>query len=246
MRINLELHTHTQYSHDSMLNKWSYLLMLKLKNINAIGITDHNEIIGAIKFKSFLEKHNIKVIIGEEIFSNSGEIIGLFLKEKIEPGLSPRKTMLAIKKQGGLVYIPHPYDEKRYKTVLPEEEISKNIDLIDIIEVHNGRNIKEHFSEEQFKIANRYPTIKSVGSDAHTFLELGRNYNQLKDFNSKDEFLQNLKEAVFITSSCKNVFHQITKVVRLIKLIRKGQLNELYRVIYRRYNRKKSRVGQNG
>src|SRR5690606_3298386 len=102
----------------------------KVKKIDIVGITDHNEIKGAQEFKKFLEKFGIKVIVGEEIFSSKGEIIGLFLSEKIEPGMSPRDTMLEIKKQGGLVYIPHPYDEKRYKTVLAEEEIEKNSDLI--------------------------------------------------------------------------------------------------------------------
>ena len=65
----------------------------------------------------------------KKYFSSKGEIIGLFINEKISPGKSPRDTMLEIKKQGGIVYIPHPYDEKRYKTVLVEEEIQKNLDL---------------------------------------------------------------------------------------------------------------------
>ncbi|WP_217579010.1 PHP domain-containing protein, partial [Mesorhizobium sp. GbtcB19] len=98
-----------------------YLLMLKLRKINVVAITDHDEIEGALKFKPFLEKHSIRVIIGEEIFSSKGEIIGLFINKKISPGKSPRDSMFEIKQQGGIVYIPQPYGEKRYKTVLVEE-----------------------------------------------------------------------------------------------------------------------------
>ena len=238
MKINVELHTHTNYSHDSNLFNWLYLIMLKLKNINAVAITDHNEVEGAIKFKKFLKKHGIEVIVGEEIFTTKGEIIGLFIKEKINPGLSPRETMLKIKEQSGLVYIPHPYDEKRYKTVLVESEISANLDLIDIIEIHNGRNIKDHFSEKQLEIAEKYKKVKSVGSDAHTFFELGRNYISMLNFNTSNEFYNNLKDAQLTKAKCLPIAHQVTKVDRIIKLIGKGNINELCRIVYKKYRRR--------
>lgn len=242
MKIRIELHTHTQFSHDSLLNKWFYLLMLKLKRINAVGITDHNQIDGAIKFKSFLERFGIQVIVGEEVYSNKGEIIGLFLNKKIEPGKSPKVTMLEIKSQGGLVYIPHPYDEKRYKSVLTREEIEKNFELIDIIEIHNGRNIKRYFSDKQLEIANKFNKIQIVGSDAHIFFELGRNYNVMTNFNDKSEFIQSLKNAIYIKKDCIQISHQITKMVRIIKLLREGQFNEIYRIISKRYRRDEQKV----
>jgi predicted metal-dependent phosphoesterase TrpH len=235
MKIRLEVHTHTKYSHDSSLNKWLYLFMLKIRKINTIAITDHNEISGAIEFKDFLERYGINVIIGEEIFTNKGEVIGLFLSQKIEPGKSVRDTILEIKKQGGIVYIPHPYDEKRYKTVLPEEEIKNNIDLIDIIEIHNGRNICSYFSDHQLSIANKYPSaLKLVGSDAHTFIELGRNYNIIEQFNTPEEFISNLKTVFFVKKDCIKFAHEITRIVRFIKLLRKGDFNELQRIINRK------------
>lgn len=239
MKIRVELHTHTHYSQDSLLNKWLYLVMLKLRRIKVVGITDHNEVEGAIKFKKFLEHFGIRVIIGEEIFSSKGEIIGLFLKEKIEPNKSPRETMLEIKKQGGVVYIPHPYDEKRYKTVLPEKEIARNLDLIDIIEVHNGRNIKDYFSRKQLEIGYKYKKIQSVGSDAHIFFELGRNYNIVESFIDKDDFLESMKYACFVKKKCIKISHQITRIVKLIKLARGGEFNEIFRIINKRYGRRK-------
>jgi len=242
MKIKLEIHTHTKYSHDSLLNKWLYLLLLKMRKIDVVAITDHNEIVGAIKFKKFLNKFNVRVIVGEEVFTERGEIIGLFLKDKIKPGQSVRTSMMQIKDQGGIVYVPHPYDEKRYKTVLPEDEIAKNIDLVDIIEIHNGRNIKSYFSDIQLSIANKYQVSQLVGSDAHTFLELGRNYNVIEDFKNKEEFLQNITEVEYVKRKCIKFSHQITKYVRVLKMLRKGNFNELYRIINKKIRRSKQKI----
>lgn len=244
MKLRFEVHTHTKYSHDSLLNKWFYFIMLKLRKINIVAITDHNEIQGAIEYQKFLKKHNISVIVGEEIFTEKGEVIGLFLQKRIEPGLSVRDTMLEIKAQGGIVYIPHPYDEKRYKTVLPVEEIRINIELIDIIEIHNGRNKLTLFSEKQLAIANSFPKVHQlVGSDAHTFIELGRNFNLIEEFHSMEEFLCNLKYVTHIRKDCIQISHHITKFVRVFKLLRERKFHEVYRIVHRRIRRTKQRVG---
>ncbi|MRG85074.1 PHP domain-containing protein [Salinibacillus xinjiangensis] len=236
---HVELHCHTHYSHDSLLNKWFYLFMFKLRNIHVVAITDHNELEGAKKFKPFLEKRGIKVILGEEVFTSKGEIIGLFIHNKIQPNLSPKETMLEIKKQGGLVYIPHPYDKKRYKTVLNEEEIATNIDLIDFIEVHNGRNIKTEFSDKQLAIGNKYGKTSLIGSDAHTFIELGRNFNIMDEFHDPNSFIKSAKKAGFQKRECLDISHTLTKIVRLIKLLKRGRFHEIYRVILKRYKREK-------
>ena len=114
-KIRAEFHTHTRYSKDSILNKFFILLMCKIKKIKLIAITDHNEVKGAIKYQKFLNKFNIDVIVGEEVMTDSGEIIGLFLKEKIQPLQSVDQTIQQIKKQNGIIYLPHPYDEKDTK-----------------------------------------------------------------------------------------------------------------------------------
>lgn len=238
-KIKFEVHTHTKYSKDSILGKLLYLIMLKLKEIDIIAITDHNTIKGGIEYKKFLEKYGIKVIVGEEIFTTKGEIIGLFLNEEIPPNLSPVETIKKIKEQDGIVYIPHPYDEKRYKTVLAIDEIEKNIDNIDIIECHNGRNISKNYSFIQEKIANNYKKFKLVGSDAHIFLELGRNYNVIERFNSKDELLKNLKEAEFVKRDYIKISHQVTKVVKLLKLLIKGEVSEIFGIIRKKCKRRK-------
>lgn len=237
-KYKTEFHVHTRYSKDSILSYWLILLVCKIKKINTLAITDHNEIAGAIKYKEKFKKHNIEIIVGEEIFTKKGEIIGLNLSKKIEPNLTPKQTIKEIRKQGGLVYVPHPYDEKRYKTVLVEEEIKKNKNEIDFIEVHNGRNIDRQFSIEQNEIAENYNLRKIIGSDAHTFFELGRNYVLTDKQITSDSILENCKDVKFVKKDCINFAHTWTRFARIITMVGKGDFGELFRIINRKCKRK--------
>lgn len=232
-----EFHVHTRYSKDSILSFWLLLLMLKIKKINTIAITDHNEVIGALKYKDKFKKLGIELIVGEEIFTNKGEIIGLGLTKKIEPDLSPKETIKQIKEQNGLVYIPHPYDEKRYKTVLVEEEIKNNKNDIDFIEVHNGRNISKEYDKKQNEIAEKYNLTKIIGSDAHTFFELGRNYIVTKNKITIDELRNNYKDIEFNEKKCINLAHNCTKLAKIITFISKGDFYGIIRVIKKKFKR---------
>lgn len=235
--MKLELHVHTRYSKDSLLCFWPLYFKCLILKINGIAITEHNNIEGAVKFSEFCKKHGskVQVIVGEEIFTDSGEIIGLYLKEKIDPDLSPEMTICEIKRQGGIVYIPHPYDQKRQKTVLREYAIQKNKDQIDCIEVHNGRNISEKYDTEQQKIADKYHLTHIVGSDAHTWIEIGRNYIDVSEIPSNaEEFRKIIKNIKIKTSPCITYAHTITKFAKTVKLLKRGKWNELYRNIIRK------------
>lgn len=230
----IEFHIHTKYSKDSLLNFFFLLIQCKLKKIDCIAITDHNEIQGALKFKKKFKKFNILVIVGEEIFTKDGEIIGLYLNKKIEPNLSAKETIQKIKEQGGFVYIPHPYEPYRTKTVLKEEEISNNRDLIDLIEVHNGRNRSLDISQKQLRIAEKYNLRKVIGSDAHSFFELGRNTMVIDD-PEKENILKSIENSK-IYSFKKAILwaHFWTKIVKVIKVVLRGEWNELFRLINKR------------
>lgn len=234
-----EFHVHTRFSKDSIMPLWLIALICKIKKIDTIAITDHNEIKGAIKLKKILKNSNIEVIIGEEIFTKDGEIIGLNLKELIEPNLSAKETIKRIKKQHGIVYVPHPYDEKRYKTVLKEKEISINKKEIDFIESHNGRNIKKYFSEKQNQLADEYKIKKIIGSDAHTFIELGRNYILTDKKIKANSIMDDYDNPIFNKKECIQISHKLTKIARLIKIVTRGDFNELHRIINRRCKKKK-------
>lgn len=236
-KIRAEFHTHTRFSKDSILNKFFILFMCKIRKIKLISITDHNEVKGAIKYQKFLRKFGIDVIVGEEIMTDSGEIIGLFLKNRIEPFLTPEETIKQIKEQNGIVYLPHPYDEKRHKTVLKEEKQKELKEQFDFIEIHNGRNISDKYSEKQKSIQENLGVQPIIGSDAHTFIELGRNYIEIEYTNIED-FKNNMQtiieKAKFHKKECIKFAHTITKFARVIKMIEKGEFNELYRAVFKR------------
>lgn len=237
-KYKLEFHVHTATSHDSILSKYFLFFMCKFKKIDCIAITDHNEITGALKYKSFFEKHDISVIVGEEIFTKDGEIIGLYLNKKIDPMLSVEQTIEEIKKQNGFVYIPHPYDKKRYKTVLKFDLVKKYCKSIDFIECHNGRNISEDYSIKQNQIAEELKLRKIVGSDAHTFYEIGRNCCLVNSF-EKNKLKNEIENAIFIKKKCIKFCHFNTKVARVINMIKGGKWNELSRCINKKISKSK-------
>lgn len=238
-RIKTEFHIHTKYSHDSNMGKFALYVMCKMRGVNCLAITDHNEIDGAIAYKPWLESKGIRVIVGEEIFTSEGEIIGLFLSDKIQPQLTPEETIREIKRQNGIVYVPHPYDEKRHRTVLNLEALARCASQIDCIEVHNGRNLKPDYSIKQSEIANRFKLQPIVGCDAHCFFEIGRNTCITCAPFLKEDFKSLLKTAEFKTSDCLGLSHQVTRLVRLGKIVLKGDFSGLRRALNRKLTRRK-------
>lgn len=232
---------HTKFSHDSLLPFWLLYLKCRLCGIDYIAITEHNNIEGAIAFKEYCCKRGSKVnvIVGEEIMTQSGEVIGLFLNKQIEAGLTAKETIEKIVKQDGIVYIPHPYDLKRFKTVLNEESIRKNIEIIDCIESHNGRNINRDYSNKQREITEKYKAVKVIGSDAHTVFEVGRNYMEVDmEPNSSNAFREALRHAKFKQAECIAASHIITKFDRVLKLLLEGDYRGLFRILNKKFRRK--------
>ena len=240
--MKLETHCHTKYSSDSRLRFCFLYWKCRICHINYIAITEHNNIKGAVKFKEYCEKRHSKimVIIGEEIMTKSGEIIGLFLDKEIPENLSCKETIERIKAQDGVVYIPHPYDEKRNRTVLPEEKIRQCINDIDCIECHNGRNISMEYTRKQREIAEKYKATKVIGSDAHTMFEIGRNYMEIDICPVTPElFRKAIVNARFHEMKCLKICHQITKIVKFVRIVSEGNYSELYQTINKRIRGKK-------
>jgi len=235
--MRLECHVHTKYSIDSFQFHWLLYIMCRIKKINYIAITEHNRIDGAKAFDQYCRRHGgkVKVIVGEEIMTAEGEIIGLFIDELVKPFLSVEETIMEIKKQNGIVYIPHPYDLKRERTVLKESAIKKYSNLFDAIEIHNGRNASKEYDGKQMALSKKYNIMPIVGSDAHTFFEIGRNYLVMPDVDvTVDNFKIELQKATFVCSECLYVAHYVTKLVKGIKKIKQGEFYELYRLVFRK------------
>lgn len=229
-------HVHTKYSPDSDVKLEKLYKTLKKNNIFGIAITDHNTIQGALEFKKKYG-HDIHVIIGEEIMTTEGEIIGLFLDKEIPKGLSSEETLNKIKEQRGVVYIPHPYDKKRYKTCLNENSIYKFADSIDIIEVFNGRCIEASDVDKAAELNCKLSKVGIIGSDAHSYYELKFNHLILHEKIYKDTIIEQLNNKEFYNKKTNKVIHQYTKLVILKKLIRAGKINEAFKLIYRKCKR---------
>lgn len=239
--MRIEMHVHTKYSRDSLQLFLPLYIKCRVKKIDVVAITEHNNIYGGLAFRDYCEKHGnqIQVIVGEEIFTDSGEIIGLFLEKNIKSGLSVQETIDEIKRQNGLIYVPHPYDLKRNKTVLKEKYIAEFKDSIDCIEIHNGRNISVDYDIKQKEISDRYGIKPVIGSDAHTTIEIGRNYMECdiecdKSVMSAENFRMYIPKLQFHCRKCLMLAHEITVGVKFMKLFRKGESHELYRVIFKR------------
>lgn len=213
-KIKLELHTHTKYSYDTNLDFKNIIQKCKKKNIKALAVTDHNEIEGALRLSKLAP---FKVIVGEEIKTRDGEIIGLFLKKYIKPGQSIEKTISEIRKQKGLVYLPHPFDKTTRKTSVNENFLQKVAKKSDFIEIYNGRTIRTRDNKSALNLNKSIEKIGLVGSDAHTIYEFGRNYIEIDNFKDQKDFKLKVKTAKLHVSKVMYFVFLVTKIVRFWK-----------------------------
>lgn len=211
--MRCDLHIHSFASHDSLINKKEILSVCRKRNIGAIAVTDHNEIYGAIKFQKELP---LKIIIGEEITTQKGEIIGLFLERKINPGLTLGETLRQIKDQNGLVYLPHPFDTSTGRRSLGFTDVLEYIEKIDLVEVFNSRTFLNHYNKKAFEFAKKYGKMIVAGSDAHTLGEIGLAGIEIDDF-EEENFLEKVKKATIFGKKSLPHVYLITKWVRFRK-----------------------------
>ncbi len=190
--IDVDLHMHTDHSHDCATPVEVLLATAKAQGLGAIAVTDHNEISGALEARE--KADGIKVIVAEEIKTASqGEVIGLFLEHKIPRGLTLEQTIAEIRAQDGLVYVPHPFD--RLHSVPDYEHLLAVLDDVDAIEVFNPRVAITAFNEEAARFAAKYRIVAGAGSDAHVARGLGSVRIRMRDFDGPQEFLESLRDA---------------------------------------------------
>jgi len=155
----------------------------------------------------------VKVIVGEEIkTAGQGEVIGLFIEEKIARGLSMTETVAEIKRQGGLVYVPHPFD--RMHSVPDYEHLLTILADVDAIEVFNPRVAIGAFNEEAARFAAKYRIVAGAGSDSHVAQGLGSVRIRMRDFDGPEEFLESLREADIITRPTSLLYVQALKFLQ--------------------------------
>ena len=192
--FKVDLHTHSIASPDGGITFDQYAKALNTNLLDMIAVTDHNHIDFAVGLQKQLGD---RIIVGEEIMTTGGEIIGLYLTKRIKPGLSPLETIQEIKAQGGLVYIPHPLESIRKG--LSQASLEELIDQIDIIEVCNGRAFLQNRSAQVVIWARINSLISAASSDAHGYRGLGKTYTRVKSMPTKDDLVELIAAGVPVT-----------------------------------------------
>ena len=219
--IDVDLHMHTDHSHDCETPVEVLLGTARERGLGAIAVTDHNEISGALEARAKAEElaahpaHHppLKVIVGEEVMTASqGEVIGLFIEERIPKGLTLAETVAEIKRQGGLVYVPHPFD--RLHSVPDYEHLLAVLDHVDAIEAFNPRVAISSFNEEAARFAAKYRVPAGAGSDSHVAQGLGSVRIRMRDFDGPAEFLESLREADILTKPTSLLYVQALKFLQ--------------------------------
>jgi predicted metal-dependent phosphoesterase TrpH len=204
--IEVDLHMHTDHSGDCATPVDVLINTARDRGLGAIAITDHNEVSGALEARKLAEElGDIKVIVAEEVkTAEQGEVIGLFLEEKIPKGLTMAKTIAEIRAQGGLVYVPHPFD--RFHSVPDYVHLLDMVEEIDLLEVFNPRVALTSFNQEAVRFARKYRIVPAAGSDSHVAQGLGSVRQRIHDFDGAAEFLEAMRDAD-ITRKHKNLVY---------------------------------------
>jgi len=192
--IVADLHLHTNWSHDCSIDVDELVDHADAKGLGAIAVTDHNVFGGAQEAVDRARGRRLIVIPGEEIkTADEGEVIGLFLREEITRGMSFGDTIAAIRAQGGLVYVPHPFD--RMHAIPGPATLHRHLAEIDVLEVYNARLLFEAYNEEALRFARKYNLTPGAGSDAHVLAGVGTGAVRMRRFSGPEEFLVSLHDA---------------------------------------------------
>ena len=209
--IHVDLHMHTDHSPDCATSVDTLLDTAKRAGLGAIAITDHNEVSGALEARE--RAGGIKVIVAEEVkTADQGEVIGLFIEEKIPRGMTLEETIAEIRRQGGLVYVPHPFD--RMHAVPDYEHLLKVVEDIDAIEVFNPRVAISSFNDEAARFAAKYRIVAGAGSDSHVAQGLGSVKIRMRDFDGPEEFLESLRDADIVRKKQSLLYVQALKFIQ--------------------------------
>jgi hypothetical protein len=209
--IDVDLHMHTDHSYDCATPVEVLLAEARTRGLGAIAVTDHNEISGALEARA--KADGVKVIVGEEVkTAEEGEVIGLFLEQKIRRGGTLSEVIAEIKRQGGLVYVPHPFD--RLHSVPDYEHLLAVLDDVDAIEIFNPRVAIAEFNEEAARFAAKYRIPAGAGSDAHVPQGLGSVRIRMRDFDGPEEFLQSLRDADIVRNPASLLYVQALKFLQ--------------------------------
>lgn len=216
--MKIDLHTHTFRSKDSLMRYERIIEAVPRAGLDGIAVTDHNELRGALELAQLAP---FTVIPSEEIKTSRGEIIGFFLQEWIPPGLSPLETVERIHEQGGIAYVPHPFDEVRGSR-LQRDALLEVTPHIDVLEVFNARNALPAYNARALEYARENRLLGGAGSDAHTYAEYGRGHIDIPPFEGPREFLESMRQGTWHGRLSMPLVHVRTRLDRTRKVLGPG------------------------
>ncbi|MFN2520187.1 MAG: PHP domain-containing protein [Candidatus Limnocylindria bacterium] len=213
-RLRLDAHTHCEHSPDSRTPVAVQAKAMKDVGLDVVCATDHNTIEGALRLRELAD--GFTVIVGEEVSSRDGEIIGLFLERAIPRGLSAEETIARIKDQGGIVSIPHPFSHNRIYRI-KHEALARVVRDVDTIEVFNAREAFAGDNRRAAAFAAEHRLAGIVGSDAHRPWELGRAYLEVDPFTGRDDFVEAVRKGRVHGRLAGHAIHFSTRYDKLRK-----------------------------
>lgn len=211
--IRVDMHVHTKYSPDSSNDLDDILSGLNSAKLDKIFITDHNTIKGAIKLSRQFPQ---KILVGEEVNTDCGEIILYFVKEEVPPGLNLIETIKIARDQNCLISVPHPLDRFR-SSAIGLSNLNRILDLIDGVEIFNSRCLWPGDNSRALKIALKNKLLFTAGSDAHVRREIGRAGIICEDFYDAPSLKLSLINARYFGTLSHPAIHLCSTVVKAKK-----------------------------
>ncbi len=217
-RAFVDLHCHTNASFDSLSRPRDVARAAAERGITHLAITDHDRLDGAFEARDHAPA-GLTIIVGEEIKTSAGDLIGVFLERAIPPGLSPTEAIAAVREQGGMVGIPHPFDRFR-NSLARTQELDGLAALVDWVEIHNSRIVgKGNERAAEFAGAHGLPGV--AVSDAHTIMEVAVSYTILEGDPSTPAGLKAaLEGARVVTSRASYLVRLVTPAAKLVQRMR--------------------------
>ena len=211
-----DFHIHTRFSRDSILTEETFIRKAIERGLTHVAVTNHNNVEGAIAVRDKVAElgvgDQLTVILGEEVSTADGEVVGVFLTKTIPRGLSANETADEIHRQGGLVSVPHPFDPFRGSHIKegPLRNLAE-VGKIDMLEVFNCRVTLQRHNLEAAEFANRYGIPGIAASDSHSGFEVAMAFNALPAFESADELKAILPQNDWHASRSTVFIHATTR-----------------------------------
>lgn len=207
-RIKVDMHMHSEVSPDSRMRAAVQARRIREAGLDVVCATDHDAILGGLRLRELAD--GFRVIVGAEILSRDGEIIGLFLERDVPRGLSAEETIARIRDQGGRVSIPHPFSRNRMNHIrrVALERIWPQVDAIEVF------NAREAFTSDNVRaaaFAGEHELAGAVGSDAHRPREVGAAWVEMDDFSGPDDFVAALRGGTVNGALSGQIVHLFTR-----------------------------------